>query len=110
MEHFLPLAIASLVISLISIILLDYFGPTSSSTSDKDALSSTPNDAFENIEEYTKEYTEKRLSEELNKEITVEQNKPFSSNETNQQLIKRQISSPLNLFFKSRFGLPHCKA
>ena len=105
MEHFLPLAIASLVISLISIILLDYFGPTSSSISDKDALSSTTNDTFEN----TEEYAEKHLSEELNKEIIVEQDKPFSSNEINQQLIESQIITPLNFFFRSKFRLPHCK-
>jgi hypothetical protein len=39
MEHFLPLAIASMVISLISIILLDYFGPTTISNPEKNEMS-----------------------------------------------------------------------
>jgi len=73
MEHFLPLAIASLVISLISIILLDYFGPTSS-TSEQDSLAANTSDAYESTEEH------QVIPEDTNKEIALEQEHPIRSN------------------------------
>lgn len=73
MEHFLPLAVASMVISLISIILLDYFGPTSSA-SEQESLSATSTDAFESTEEH------QVIPEETNKEIVLEQDYPIHSN------------------------------
>lgn len=39
MEHFLPLAIASLAISLTSIFLLDYFGPTTNKKQENEGTS-----------------------------------------------------------------------
>lgn len=83
MEHFLPLAIASLVISLISIILLDYFGPTTSAASEQDALSAT--DAFENTEDH------QVISEETNKEIALEQDLPIRSNEFIQSFKNKKL-------------------
>ena len=73
MEHFLPLAVASMVISLISIILLDYFGPTSS-TSEQESLSASSTDAYESTEEH------QVIPEETNKEIVLEQDLPIHSN------------------------------
>ena len=73
MEHFLPLAVASMVISLISIILLDYFGPKPS-PSEQDSLAATTSDAFESTEEH------QVIPEDTNKEIALEQEHPISSN------------------------------
>ena len=73
MEHFLPLAVASMVISLISIILLDYFGPKSS-TPEQESLSSTTSDTYESTEEH------QVIPEDTIKEIVLEQESPIRSN------------------------------
>ena len=68
MEHFLPLAVASMVLSLISIMLLDHFGPTNS-TSENDALSPLPTDSFGQSEDQI----EKVSTEELDSDVLLEQ-------------------------------------
>ncbi len=74
MEHFLPLAVASMVLSLISIMLLDYFGPTTS-IPENDALSTLPADSFEQSEEQI----DKVSTEELEADVLQDQQSPTSN-------------------------------
>ena len=74
MEHFLPLAITSMVISLISIILLDYFGPSTISNPDKNQIS----DASKS-NEVSGVAEDKLPLEETNMEITAELSIPINS-------------------------------
>ena len=75
MEHFLPLAVASMVLSLISIMLLDHFGPTTS-TSENDSLSPLPTDSFEQSEDQI----DKVSTEESDADALLEQQLPPTSN------------------------------
>ena len=75
MEHFLPLAVASMVLSLISIMLLDHFGPTTS-TSDNDSISTLPSDSFEQSEDQV----DKVSTEELDADVLLEQQQSPTSN------------------------------
>ncbi len=74
MEHFLPLAVASMVLSLISIMLLDYFGPTTS-IPENDALSPLPTDSFEQSEDQI----DKVSTEELEEDVLQEQQSPTAN-------------------------------
>ncbi len=75
MEHFLPLAVASMVLSLISIMLLDYFGPTTS-ISENDSLSPLPTDSFEQSEDQV----DKVSTEELDVDVLLDQQQSPTSN------------------------------
>ena len=75
MEHFLPLAIASMVLSLISIMLLDHFGPTTS-TPENDSINTLPSDSFEQSDEQL----DKVSTEELDTGVMLEQQQSPTSN------------------------------
>ena len=75
MEHFLPLAVASMVLSLISIMLLDYFGPTTS-ISESETLSTSPSESFEQSEDQV----DKVSTEELEDDVLLEQQQSPTSN------------------------------
>ena len=67
MEHFLPLAIASLAISLISIFLLDYFGPTTTQQTESDQASDS-----KDFKEDRSLAVDKVIDEERNMEMTAD--------------------------------------
>jgi len=90
MEHFLPLAIASMVISLISIILLDHFGPSTSTKTENTTLSDTEN----SVEEQG--LIADNVDAETNMEITAGQSKPIKTAES----IDNKSKNPsVNSFF-----------
>lgn len=81
MEHFLPLAITSMVISLISIILLDYFGPTTVTNPDKNQISNT-----QKSNEVSGVAEDNIPLEETNMENTTELPNPINSVDSNKDI------------------------
>lgn len=80
--------------------LLDHFGPTSTSSSESEPFNATSGDAFEQ----TKEQVEKVATEETDKEITLEEQPPLESNNSIPNAAEKSLFTPLK-FIISQWSL-----